>query len=1028
VNSNSVNKYFNIKDGVRLTQRRRDEITRWVENEQFMCFSSAEYFLTRYAWICGVGEEVFRYDPRDSQKIFHSIIAEFDEKQVAIELFILKARQLGVSTAVAVYFLHRILFRIHTRAVMASVQQKQSDLIGRIQDTCWNRLPFWLPPAKTVMKTSTPEWANGSILSIQSGSQAFGIAQGWTPSAIHISEVGDIPNPKKTLEEGLFRAAHSHKDLFFVMEGTGNGDTGWQAEKWRYYKENWGRGGRFRPIFIPPACAKDIYPLPDWIKKNPIPENWRPTEKTLQMQRKGELYIRSTYYLARAMGSNFKMSREYLWYWDCQWREAVASHMEKVWLGQMPCVTGDTMVSTEKGIMPIAEAYNVKQCESGAIEKWLPKGEKPVIELKTEDGRILRGTRDHRIYTTTGKEVQLGDLKPGMKIVLTPPMFAEQQFVAKWSDTDIYQSERIIDERMGRLLGYFMGDGCFHSGELSVACSSLDEDTILDVTQLIEEICGKRPANQRVGNMVRVRSPYAAWTPFLKALGVIKPVPHEGRTDGFKRKVHVPDCIFRSPKPVVREFLSALYECDGWGSKDGPRVSLCSAYDPFLRQVQLLLLGFGIRAKMMKPRIIMGASIKGAKKHQYTRRTLDIPGAFANTFYDEIGFTGTRKQTGGKRQTSLRYAEQTFEDEVVMVTDTGDHEPVYDLSVAKSHFFSANGIKVHNCTDTEALQSKHDLVMNHESIEVITREREKSYVPYAITGKTILMGSANSPYEPNPAEVDYDRERIPVRWNANDGNTYDWELVPLQDFDDSSDGPCLDKLLIFQEPKEGVDYSIGVDCADGLGMPNEDRSTISVLINRSGRERDEQVAAFTSLQVNSPQMARIAACVAALYGAETRNSLGCKMAIEQRRKPGDECQHQLKIMGFYNHHRMVMYDSTGLPDPSKAHKEGFYTNSWSRPMMLNKFFDALNTGYFKPNCPILIRQLKAIIRIETGGQSKIDHASGQHDDNVFASGMAYFTAHDMDNNAMRQESRYSSAEERNPVIDMRWSDNSVVLM
>lgn len=1028
VNSNSVNKYYGLKEGIRLTQRRRDEITRWIENEQFMCFSSADYFMTRYAWITGVGEEVFRYAPRDSQKIFHSIIAEFDEEQVAIELFILKARQLGVSTAVAVYFLHRILFRVHTRAVMASVQQKQSDLIGRIQETCTDRLPFWLPPGKKTYKAGTREWTNGSILSIQSGSQAFGIAQGWTPSClppstlirmsngffkpicevtpedkvlthcgymrsvkkafrtirhgdhsrilklwgshqslectlnhlirtpegwleaaeigpgdyvthpvrqmrkvyttnralhtrtgkgtpleivfdldydlgylagfylaeghikktnpseitfachdrelsdrltsvrkaidpnwkvsgrkakskngsrisihcswmarwlrenfgrtenkhmpdwawhaghefctgilrgyldgdghcekrsnnviapsicraiiyqmrdlvaslglgwcsiyhkpaytsgsskhretwklvlsgrtgaayramcgyerkptmsksrhwkysndglsvdvmveevrngwseefwdievddddhsftteqcavhncIHISEVGDIPNPKKTLEEGLFRAAHSHRDLFFVMEGTGNGDTGWQAEKWRDYKENWGKGGRFRPIFIPPACAKDLYPLPDWIRKNPVPENFRPTERTLQMQRKGELFVRSTDYLSKTMGTNFKMGREYLWFWDCNWREAVASHTEKIWLGQMAC------------------------------------------------------------------------------------------------------------------------------------------------------------------------------------------------------------------------------------------------------------------------------------------------------------------------------------------------------------------------SDDEALQSKHDLVMNHESIEVITREREKSYVPYAITGKTILMGSANSPYEPNPAEVDYDRERIPVRWNANDGNTYDWELVPLQDFDDSSDGPCLDKLLIFQEPKEGVDYSIGVDCADGLGMPNEDRSTISVLINRSGRERDEQVAAFTSLQVNSPQMARIAACVAALYGAETKNPLGCKMAIEQRRKPGDECQHQLKIMGFYNHHRMVMYDSTGLPDPSKAHKEGFYTNRWSRTMMLNKFFDALNTGYFKPNCPILIRQLKAIIRIETGGQSKIDHASGQHDDNVFASGVAYFAAHDMDNNAMRQESRYSSAEERNPVIDLRWSENSLVLL
>lgn len=668
VDANSVNRYFNIKSGVRLTKARQDWISRWIVNEQFMCFSDAMYFLTRYAFICGVGEEVFRYDPRDSQKILHSILAEHDDLQVAIELFILKARQLGFSTAIAAYFVHRILFRINTRAVMASVQQKQSDLIGRIQDTIWNRLPFWLPPAKTGMKANSPEWSNGSILSIQSGSQAFGIAQGWTPSCIHISEVGDIPNPKRTLDEGLFKAAHSTRSLFFAIEGTGNRGSEWQYEKWNFYKDNWGKGGRFRPFFVPPACAKDLYPLPDWIRKNPIPEGWRPLEATLRMQRKAELYIRSTDYLANVMGSNYKMSREYLWYWDTNWREAVSSHSEKVWLAQMPC------------------------------------------------------------------------------------------------------------------------------------------------------------------------------------------------------------------------------------------------------------------------------------------------------------------------------------------------------------------------TDEEAFQSKNDLVMNDESIDVITKERERGYTAYAITGKTILIGTDNKPYEPRPDEINYDLPRIPIRWDGTDGNHYEWELVPLKPFDDNDDTQCYNKLLIFQEPKENVDYSMGVDCADGLGMPNEDRSNLSLWINRSGRERDEQVAEFTSINVHSAQMSRIVACVAALYGAETKSSMGVKIAIEQRRKPGDECQHQLKIMGFYNHHRMVMYDAKGMPDPSSASKEGFYTSVWSRPMMLNKFLDAVNNGWAKPNSPILIRQLKQIVRKETNGVSRIEHEAGKHDDNVFGGGMAYFTAHDMDNTALRQEQRYRSADDKNQTVDMRWADNSVVLV
>jgi hypothetical protein len=105
-------------------------------------------------------------------------------------------------------------------------------------------------------------FANGSLLSVQSGNQATGIAQGWTPTCVHVSEIGDIPNPKKTIEEGLLRAAHSTHKLFLVLEGTGNGNTGWQADKWRSAKEDYPLGkSRLRPIFINwPMASRPVSP------------------------------------------------------------------------------------------------------------------------------------------------------------------------------------------------------------------------------------------------------------------------------------------------------------------------------------------------------------------------------------------------------------------------------------------------------------------------------------------------------------------------------------------------------------------------------------------------------------------------------------------------------------------------------------------------------------------------------------------------------------------------------------------------
>ena len=180
IESNSRSSYVTLQRPI--TQKRQKEIWRWIENEQALCGLDSGYFESRYAYVCDEKGQIFKFQNRLSQKIFDGVIAGFDEKQVSIELMILKARQVGVTTKTALKFLHRLLFVPHTQAVMASVQSDKSELIGRILDTAYNRCPWWLVPRRL------PKGAydNGSVLSIQSGMQATGIAQGWTPTCIHV--------------------------------------------------------------------------------------------------------------------------------------------------------------------------------------------------------------------------------------------------------------------------------------------------------------------------------------------------------------------------------------------------------------------------------------------------------------------------------------------------------------------------------------------------------------------------------------------------------------------------------------------------------------------------------------------------------------------------------------------------------------------------------------------------------------------------------------------------------------------------
>jgi len=81
-----------------ITDKRKAEIRRWIENEQVLCGLDSLYLETRYAFVCDEKGQIFKFQPRLSQKIYNSIIADFDEKQVSIELLILKGRQLGVTT------------------------------------------------------------------------------------------------------------------------------------------------------------------------------------------------------------------------------------------------------------------------------------------------------------------------------------------------------------------------------------------------------------------------------------------------------------------------------------------------------------------------------------------------------------------------------------------------------------------------------------------------------------------------------------------------------------------------------------------------------------------------------------------------------------------------------------------------------------------------------------------------------------------------------------------------------------------
>ncbi len=208
---------------------------------------------------------------------------------------------------------------------MASVKEKSSQLIGRIQNTVYDNCPWWLIP----MRTTKGGFDNGSVMSIQSGMQATGLAQGWTPIMAHISEIGDLPDAEKTIEEGLMRAMHISAALFLVLEGTGSGNIGWLADTWRAAKTDFPKGmHRLCPVFISWPCCPEIYPKAGFLEKFPVPETFweRRVDATKKHVARCEAYIRNTTYLSSIMGSNYHMPIEQQWFWEWNYLQAAKNH------------------------------------------------------------------------------------------------------------------------------------------------------------------------------------------------------------------------------------------------------------------------------------------------------------------------------------------------------------------------------------------------------------------------------------------------------------------------------------------------------------------------------------------------------------------------------------------------------------------------------------------------------------------------------------------------------------------------------
>jgi hypothetical protein len=307
-----------------LTQWERD----WILNEQLMVLCDAMYALTRYCFIKEFEHnEIIRFAPRIPQRLIYDIIADLEDRDSAIELMILKARQLGVSTVIELLVALRIIFGHGVNAVIGSADQTKTALMANMVFLMYDYLPVWLRPPFTRRVESDRGMlvfgVSASGVSFQHGAQASGIARGTTPTIYHLSECASFTNPLQQIEASLFRAVHASPSVFGTLESTGEGDKGWWPDTWRSSKADWEDGrARLCPVFLPWFCGTHIWPTETWARMHPVPSGWHPHPETREHVAKSELYVRSSDLLKRHLGERWRMPPIQQWFWEVEHEEA----------------------------------------------------------------------------------------------------------------------------------------------------------------------------------------------------------------------------------------------------------------------------------------------------------------------------------------------------------------------------------------------------------------------------------------------------------------------------------------------------------------------------------------------------------------------------------------------------------------------------------------------------------------------------------------------------------------------------------
>ena len=417
------------------------------------------------------------------------------------------------------------------------------------------------------------------------------------------------------------------------------------------------------------------------------------------------------------------------------------------------CVTGDTLVTTDKGLVRIDSLADMTKSadvdnnvwavsgikaigHDGKYHKILnlqKKGKKKVFTVITSSGHRVKATNNHKFYvaTASGDLVwkELRELNVGDHLVIdsTPRTTHPKKTAYKVSKelvSNYAQAGKALDPRYSKaldsdlawLIGYVVSDGNLSKSGFDMYTSDVQILGLL--CACVGRLFGVTPFVRPYVSSISGRPAYEVRVNSKLAYDVMKEF---GLTHAKSRFKSTPSSILTAGTDVQAAYLRGLFSGDGSYSKT---YCVYSSFSPILKQeVSLLMWQLGIPNRntiVMNDNATLFYSVVG-KDTQKKEMTFNKGKEVSNAWSRGPGettpvYSSKLKHCLSKpklRDGLYKEAETGLVEAAKSLIDTLDSrgfvtspitdiveagfEQTFDISVADAHSFCANGVVVHNC-------------------------------------------------------------------------------------------------------------------------------------------------------------------------------------------------------------------------------------------------------------------------------------------------------------------------------------------